>query len=287
VLSKIILDPVGQVIQSMSFEGVNTGSDLYNIILEEQFENFSKYYIADMSFEEFTCKVDVAYRIKHGVFPLMDEKMSYHLLAVVVEVGRKLMQDIEKYFDQPEFNLNAYQQNVELYPKIMQGCYEQFMVSYDGELSFDEYCCKVDIQYRIEHNCFPYDDEYAMAARLMACAIDQGKQMIAQMDSTIDEVMHEEMIEAAADILWNCINDFLNSPIHQYISDEHGYHTSRRFPKKLIYDEDVTAAVDHFCPGEATFIVDEAFKWLKKKKFVRIVEAGTKSKYDICELIDV
>tara|TARA_Y100000589_G_scaffold122161_1_gene116517 strand:+ start:73 stop:888 length:816 start_codon:yes stop_codon:yes gene_type:complete len=271
----------------MSFEGIDPSAELYNIILEEQFEDFSKCYIAEISFEEFTCKVDVAYRIKHGVFPLMDEKMSYHLLAVVVEVGRKLMQDVENYFEEPEFDSNVYQQNVALYPKIMHGCYEQFMINYDGELSFKEYCCKIDIQYRIEHNCFPHDDDYSMAARLMTCAIDYGKKLIAKMDSSIDEVMHEEMIEAAADILWDCINDFLNSPIHQYISDEHGYHTSRRFPKKLIYDEDVSAALDHFCPDEADSIADEAFKWLKKKKFVRVVESGAKSKYDICELIDV
>ena len=57
----------------MSFEGIDPSAELYNIILEEQFEDFSKYYIAEISFEEFTCKVDVAYRIKHGVFPLMDE----------------------------------------------------------------------------------------------------------------------------------------------------------------------------------------------------------------------
>lgn len=271
----------------MSFEIADMELELYNIILQKEFEDFLRYYMAEIDYDEFICKVDVDYRIKYGKFPLMDEKMSQRLPVLVVEVGRKLMKEVEDYFDNSEFDNDAYQQNLHLYPKIMNGCYEQFIPNYVGELSFEEYCCKVDIQYRIKHNCFPHDDEYEMAGRLMNCAIEQGKKMIAKMDSIIDEDMHDEMIEAAADILWDCINEFLNSPFHKFISDEHGYHTSRRFPRKLIYDEEINDALDHFCPGEADSTADEAFKWLKKKKFVRVVEIGKSSKYDICELVDV
>ena len=51
----------------MSFEGVNAGQELYKIILEKQYEDFSRYYIAEMSYDDFSCKVDVEYRIKHAV----------------------------------------------------------------------------------------------------------------------------------------------------------------------------------------------------------------------------
>ena len=271
----------------MSFEGVNAGQELYKIILEKQYEDFSRYYIAELSFDDFSCKVDVEYRIKHGVFPLLDEKMSHNLPVVVLEVGRKLIKEIEDYLEEPDVDYTSYQQNLELYPKIMKACYDNFMPQYSGDLSYDEYCCKADIQYRIEHNCFPHDDEYQMAARLMNCAIDLGKKMIEKIDHSIDEVMYDDMIESAADVLWDCITDFLNSPFHKFISQEHGYHSSRRFPKKLIYDEDVSTSFEHFCSGDTSQIIEDAFKWLRKKKYIRIVEQGKKSKYDICELGDV
>ena len=76
-------------------------------------------------------------------------------------------------------------------------------------------------------------------------------------------------------------------PTKKYISQEHGYHSSRRFPKKLIYDDDVSASFEHFSSDDTSQIVEDAFKWLRKKKYIRIVEPGKKSKYDICELVDV
>jgi hypothetical protein len=111
--------------------------------------------------------------------------------------------------------------------------------------------------------------------------------MIEKIDNGIDEIMYDDMIEAAADVLWDCITDFLNSPFHKFISQEHGYHSSRRFPKKLIYDDDVSASFEHFSSDDTSQIVEDAFKWLRKKKYIRIIEPGKKSKYDICELVDV
>lgn len=272
----------------MSSNGVNVGCELYKIIVKKQFEDFSKYYMAEITYEEFSCKVDIAYRIKHNSFPLMDEKMSHNLPVVVVEVGRKLMQEFDDYLaEEDDDDFTAYQQNIDLYPKIMNACYEQFIHNYDAELTYKEYCCKVDVKYRIDHGCFPNDDEYKMAARLMNCAIELGKEMISEFDNSIDEMMYDDMIEAAADILWDAINDFLNSPFHKFISAEHGYHTSRRFPKKLIYDEEVSALLNHFSPDDTDQIAEEAFKWLKKKKYLKVVETGHKPKYDICELADV
>ena len=271
----------------MSFDNVDVVGDLYKIILEERFEDFSKYYIAEISYEDFSCKVDIAYRVKHGIFPQLDEKMSHNLPAVITEVGRKLMQEVQDYLEEDSSGLTAYQQNLELYPKIMNGCYEQLMHSYDAELSFEEYCCKVDVNYRINHDCFPYEDEYQMAARLMNCAVKLGKEMIDDFDKSIDEIMYDDMIKAAAETLWDAISDFLNSPFHKFISDEHGYHTSRRFPKKLIYDEDVSCMLNHFSHDNTAQIAEDAFKYLKKKKYIRVVEVGEKSRYDICELVDV
>ncbi len=37
----------------MSFDNVDVSGDLYKIILEERFEDFSKYYIAEISYEDF------------------------------------------------------------------------------------------------------------------------------------------------------------------------------------------------------------------------------------------
>lgn len=271
----------------MSSDSVGLGSELYKIIVEKQFEDFSKYYMAEITYEDFSCEVDVAYRIKHNKFPLLDEKMSHNLPVVVTEVGRRLMQEFDDYLAREENDYTAYQQNLELYPKIMQGSFDQFIHHYDAELTYEEYCCKVDVQYRIKHGCFPHDDEYQMAARLLNCAVKLGKEMISEFDNSIDEIMYEDMIEAAADVLWDAINDFLNSPFHKFISEEHGYHTSRRFPKKLIYDEDVKEMLNHLSPDDTDQIAEDAFKWLKKKKYVKVVETGIKSKYDICELADV
>lgn len=271
----------------MSIDGVKVSDELYKIILEERFEDFSKYYVAEISYDDFSCKVDIAYRVKYGLFPLLDEKMSHNLPVVITQVGRELIQEMEDYLEGDESDLTAYQQNLELYPKIMNGCYEQFIHSYDAELSYEEYCCKVDVRYRINHNCFPYEDEYQMAARLMNCAVALGKELISDFDKSIDEIMYDDMIESAAETLWDAINDFLSSPFHKFISDEHGYHTSRRFPKKLIYDEDVACMLHHFSNDDTAQIAEDAFKYLKKKKYIRIVEVGKKSRYDICELVDV
>ena len=271
----------------MSFEEINQQTKLYKIILQNHYDDFTKYYIAEITYDDFSCKVDIAYRIEHGIFPQMDKRMAYNLPQVITEVGRELMQAIDEAYQDEETDLSPYSQNVKLYKKIMQACYNQFIDNYHGDLEFEEYCCKIDIKYRIEHECFPHDDEYQMAARLMVCAINFGKEQIATLDKSIDEVMYSDMIEAAADTLWDCINEFLNTPFHQFISEEHGYASSRRFPRKFIFDDSVLSSLEPYNTDNPREVVEEAFSWLKKKRYVRIVEKGAKSKYDICELVDV
>ena len=103
----------------MSFEIADMELELYNIILQKEFEDFLRYYMAEIDYDEFICKVYVDYRIKHGKFPLMDDKMSQRLPIVVVEVGRKLMKEVEDYFENPEFDNDAYKQNLHLYQILM------------------------------------------------------------------------------------------------------------------------------------------------------------------------
>jgi hypothetical protein len=53
----------------MSFEIADMELELYNIILKKEFEDFLRYYMAEIDYDEFICKVDVDYRIKYGKFP--------------------------------------------------------------------------------------------------------------------------------------------------------------------------------------------------------------------------
>ena len=52
--------------------------------------------------------------------------MSHNLPVVVLEVGRKLIKEIEDYLEEPDVDYTSYQQNLELYPKIMKACYKLF-----------------------------------------------------------------------------------------------------------------------------------------------------------------
>ena len=78
--------------------------------------------------------------------------------------------------------------------------------------------------------------------------------MISEFDNSIDEIMYEDMIEAAADVLWDAINDFLNSPFHKFIIIK----KERRRCKRNA----------NLSPDDTDQIVEDAFKWLKKKKDV-------------------
>ena len=75
---------------------------------------------------------------------------------------------------------------------------------------------------------------------LMNCAVELGKEMIDDFDKSIDEIMYDDMIKAAADVLWDAIMTF--SIAHFTNLSQKNMDTTHqvRFPKKLIYDEDVS-----------------------------------------------
>ena len=74
--------------------------------------------MAEITYEDFSCEVDVAYRIKHNKFPLLDEKMSQPSSSS--DRGRSQADaEFDDYLAKEENDYTAYQQNLELYPKIM------------------------------------------------------------------------------------------------------------------------------------------------------------------------
>ena len=95
----------------MSFEEVNQQAKLYKIILQNHYDDFTNYYIGEITYDDFSCKVDIAYRIEHGMFPQIDERMAYNLPQVITDVGRELMQAIDEAYQDEETDLSPYSQN--------------------------------------------------------------------------------------------------------------------------------------------------------------------------------
>ena len=89
-------------------------------------------------------------------------------------------------------------------------------------------------------------------SRLLNCAVKLGE-MISEFDNSIDEIMYEDMIEAAADIL-DAINDFLN--VHfTNLSQKNMDTYIKRFPK-FPYTK-MKEMLNHLSPDDTDQIVED------------------------------
>ena len=279
-----------QVHNSMRLNSEDPGLSLYNIIMKKQFGDFLNHYMGDMTFEAFCCEVDVAYRREYNIFPSLDDKMPTRLPKCTLTVGKTMIADLEtemmRGFDTDvgqAMDFQTFSTNMMLYHDIMNGCYEDFSIHYAGECTFNEFCCDVDVAYRREHGSFPIADS-EMPEKLVKLAIFQGKKQIDELDEDFHSHQYQQHVEETAERLWDQIDMFLRSPIHKIIQKNHGYLSSRRFPRGLISKLDLFEHDDRHALGD---VINDAMKWLRKKKYIRLVEKGSKSKYDVFELIDV
>ena len=263
---------------------------LYNIIMEKQFNDFLNHYMGEMTFEAFCCEVDVAYRREYDIFPSLDDEMPNRLPKCTHSVGKTMIADLEnemmRGFDDDAdqgLDFQTFSTNATLYHDIMDGCYEDFSIHYAGEFTFEAFCCDVDVAYRQEHDLFPIADP-EMPEKLVKLAISYGKKQIDELDEDFHSHQYQQHVEEIAERLWDQIDMFLRSPIHRIIQEHHGYLSSRRFPRGIISKLDL---FEHDDRHDLIDVVDDAIKWLRKKKYIRLVEKGSKSKYDVFELIDV
>ena len=101
----------------------------YNKILYEEFDHFCAYYFGEISFKDFTTKVDVHYREKHGCFPICfeNEKMPKEIVngqlkSACIHVGSDLINEIEHQISEHEF-----QQGVEWMCDFLESQIEAFI----------------------------------------------------------------------------------------------------------------------------------------------------------------
>ena len=101
----------------------------YNQILLDEFDYFYSHYFGEISFEDYSTKVDVHYREKHGCFPvsLENEKIPKEILigklkSACIHVGSNLIDEIEHQISENEF-----QQGVEWMCEFLESEIEAFL----------------------------------------------------------------------------------------------------------------------------------------------------------------
>ncbi len=70
--------------------------EAYYDYLEEEFEDFDLAYDGIIEFEEWRLAVDIDYREKYGVFPLLDSKMMDRLPIAAADICLKLIDDLHE-----------------------------------------------------------------------------------------------------------------------------------------------------------------------------------------------
>ena len=154
------------------------------------------------------------------------------------------------------------------YNKIMKAQYEDLSNNCNAIISFEDYACKVDCQYRCDFGLPPQIDEKA-AFRLKSAAVKVGREFIDNDEEVQWEAEKENRLQYMKDRLQAAIEDYLD---YKTIRLEAPFPLNRRFKRK-----DITMLEGaHLEPEEVDEFggFGEAFETLFKEGYYRVVEEG-------------
>ncbi len=169
----------------------------------------------------------------------------------------------------------------EYYQTLMEN-YSEFLIYFEGQISFEDWRCLVDVRYRQQYGEFPpWDDQ--MDERLGEVAYDIGQELIDEHENMRAEVQNIENVEQESEKLLRHIEQFLEFRTMAFF--DKGYPSNRRFQRWEI----IRFTKDDFSDTEIEYgaSYDEALEHLQKQGYIHLVERGGKSKYDVFQAVMV
>ena len=160
--------------------------------------------------------------------------------------------------------------------------YEEFLNYYEGEISFEEWRCLVDVSYRQVHGEFPLWD-HDMDDHLDEVAYDIGQELIDKYDEMLAEAEQVEAVQKQSEKLFRHIEKMLE--FRAIVAFDRGHPSNRRFQRREIYRYTNDDFSDTEIESGANY--DEALTHLEKEGYITLVEKGAKEKYDVFQAMQV
>ena len=179
-----------------------------------------------------------------------------------------------------DYEYEEYQMPEDEYNHTLMEKFNEFLNFYDGQISFDDWRCLVDVRYRKQHGQFPlWDGE--MEGRLSDVAYDIGQELIDKFEEAQAEAEQVEAVQKQSEQLLRHIEQFLE--FRAMVHFDKGYPSNRRFQRWEV----ARFARDDFSDAEieSGASYDEALEHLQEKGYIHLVERGGKSKYDVFQAV--
>lgn len=181
-----------------------------------------------------------------------------------------------------EYEYEEYMLPEDEYNETLTENYNEFMNYYDGQISFEDWRCLVDVRYRQQHGLFPLWDEL-MEERLQEVAYDIGQELIDKFEAKQAEEEQVEAVQKQSEQLLRHIENFLQ--FRAMTVFDKGHPSNRRFQRWEI----ARFAKDDFSDAEieSGASYDEALEHLQNQGYIWLVEYGGKGKYDVFQAVMV
>jgi|ETNmetMinimDraft_21_1059911.scaffolds.fasta_scaffold69580_2 hypothetical protein len=177
-----------------------------------------------------------------------------------------------------------YEMMMEEYYKMLEEEFNEFTIHYNGEIDYDDWRCLVDVHYRQKHGVFPgWDLQDEMKTRLTKAAVTVGKGLIAEQNLIEEKEQKNAYINGQAQSLMRSIERMLS--FRQAIIFDNGFPFNRRFQRIEVWKlekEDFTD--EELEQGEG---YNDALNRLADNGLVRIIEEGSKKKFDVFQVVPV
>jgi hypothetical protein len=171
--------------------------------------------------------------------------------------------------------------NTATYDEVMTTEYQDLMAHTTVFIDYEDYTCKVDVQYRIDFGLPPQIDDH-WQNRLKTTALKVGHKMVSEECEALSSIHNEQMEESLRETLLETVEKFLTQKVNR---GKIPHPQSRRFKRKDIWAlERHTFTEEEYRSGHE---FSKALAQLTQEGYYRLVEEGGSSKHDIFQALEV